>query len=140
MKCQKCDNPATLHVTEVVDGNHVGYSLCETHAGEFQSSSGMPAEQKSVMSLFWDPEVSRILSDGESRQRMSAYLLPTLCVALTDEEPGVRVLAALGMLFLGSDARSALSAVRDALNDDDHRVRKVAEVVLRCIEQDTEGQ
>lgn len=35
MKCQKCDNPATFHITEILDGKPVEIHLCSEHAQEY---------------------------------------------------------------------------------------------------------
>jgi len=39
MRCQKCDKPATFHITELADGKPHELHLCEDHAGEYLSSS-----------------------------------------------------------------------------------------------------
>lgn len=39
MKCQKCEKPATFHITELVDGNPKELHLCEEHAREYLSES-----------------------------------------------------------------------------------------------------
>jgi len=49
MKCQKCEKPATFHITDLVDGDPKEVHLCESCAKEFlspiaeQASSAMPA-------------------------------------------------------------------------------------------------
>ncbi|NLE36857.1 MAG: DNA helicase UvrBC [Pirellulaceae bacterium] len=40
MKCQKCDRPATFHITELTDGNPQELHLCEAHARQYLSQSG----------------------------------------------------------------------------------------------------
>lgn len=35
MKCQKCDNQAIFHITELMDGEPVVLHLCEQHANEY---------------------------------------------------------------------------------------------------------
>ena len=71
-----------------------------------------------------------------ARQKMAAYVLPALCVALLDHEPEVRLHAAFRIMQHGSDAKSALGALRDALDDSDERVRKVVEVSIKLIESE----
>lgn len=34
MKCDKCDNPATVHLIEIVEGKKIEKHLCEKHAAE----------------------------------------------------------------------------------------------------------
>ncbi len=40
MKCQKCDKPATFHITELTGGKPAELHLCEEHAREYLTSSG----------------------------------------------------------------------------------------------------
>lgn len=39
MKCQKCDKPATFHITELTDGKLEELHLCEEHAREYLTQS-----------------------------------------------------------------------------------------------------
>jgi protein arginine kinase activator len=49
MKCQKCDKPATFHITELTEGNPRELHLCEEHARQYLSQSGAgPAEPGNV--------------------------------------------------------------------------------------------
>jgi protein arginine kinase activator len=44
MKCQKCDRPATFHITELTGGKPVELHLCEEHAREYLTQpTGEPA-------------------------------------------------------------------------------------------------
>lgn len=47
IKCQKCSKPATIHITEILEGSPVEFHLCEDHARE-QLSSEQPIETPSV--------------------------------------------------------------------------------------------
>ena len=40
MKCQKCDKPATFHITELTEGKPQELHLCEEHAREYLTQSG----------------------------------------------------------------------------------------------------
>lgn len=40
MKCQRCDKPATFHITELADGKPQELHLCEEHAREYLTQSG----------------------------------------------------------------------------------------------------
>ena len=40
MKCQKCDKPATFHITELTGGKPQELHLCEEHAREYLTHSG----------------------------------------------------------------------------------------------------
>ncbi|MGD9126826.1 MAG: UvrB/UvrC motif-containing protein [Planctomycetia bacterium] len=39
MKCQKCEKPATFHITELTDGKPQELHLCEEHAREYLTQS-----------------------------------------------------------------------------------------------------
>ncbi|NQT38804.1 MAG: UvrB/UvrC motif-containing protein [Planctomycetes bacterium] len=39
MKCQKCENAATFHITEIQDGTPMELHLCEQHAREYLAPS-----------------------------------------------------------------------------------------------------
>ena len=39
MKCQKCDKPATFHITELTGGQPLELHLCEEHAREYLTQS-----------------------------------------------------------------------------------------------------
>ena len=44
MKCQKCDRPATFHITEMVDGSPKELHLCEEHARQYLSETTDPGD------------------------------------------------------------------------------------------------
>src|SRR3990172_2778203 len=44
MKCQKCDKPATFHITDMIDGKPNELHLCEECAHRFLAPSGEDAE------------------------------------------------------------------------------------------------
>ena len=41
-KCQRCDQPATIHTTELVRGEWIGLDLCDRHAREHFSGDDAP--------------------------------------------------------------------------------------------------
>lgn len=47
IKCQRCSKPATIHITEIVDGSPVEFHLCEEHAQQ-QLSSEEPVTPPTV--------------------------------------------------------------------------------------------
>jgi protein arginine kinase activator len=55
MKCQKCDRPATFHITDLVDGEAKEVHLCEVCAKEFLS----PITQDSDSAM---PEMAGLLA------------------------------------------------------------------------------
>ena len=40
LKCQKCDKPATYHITELTGGKPEEYHLCEEHARQYLTNAG----------------------------------------------------------------------------------------------------
>jgi hypothetical protein len=136
MKCQACDKAATLHVTELVGGHPVEYHVCEAH---FQNLEALqpkvgPTSPTKGLGAFWTDAGLRVAcNDRLALEKTAAYLLPALCLALLDEKPEVRVMAAYRLTTLGSDARSALGALEGARHDPDERVRKAVEIALECI-------
>ncbi len=45
MKCQKCDKPATFHITEMTDDEPVELHFCEFHANEYLHKKPKDAEK-----------------------------------------------------------------------------------------------
>ncbi len=138
MKCQKCHETATHHITEIVEGKLLEYHVCEEHAGELEPLKG-PQGQGCSKALRSYDEALEPFCDPAAQQKMAAYLLPALALALLDENAAVRILAANHMMFLEADAKSAIGALRDALNDPDDRVRTVADRAIRLINELSES-
>ncbi len=44
MKCQKCDKPATFHITEMINGDHKELHLCDDHAYQYLHQNDIPQE------------------------------------------------------------------------------------------------
>ncbi len=52
MKCQKCDKPATFHITELTGGKPQEVHLCEDHAREYLTEgSEQPAGSKGIAAV-----------------------------------------------------------------------------------------
>jgi protein arginine kinase activator len=45
MKCQKCDKPATFHITELTGGKPKELHLCEEHARDYLNENETPTEE-----------------------------------------------------------------------------------------------
>jgi HEAT repeats len=139
IKCQKCAQPATNHITELVAGRTVEYHLCEVHLKDLDTLVSKFPPAKPTTGFFGfgeDRELREALGDPAVRQEMAAYVLPALCLALLHEKPEVRIAAAYRLMQLGPDGRSAAGALRDALQDPDERVAKAARIALEYIETD----
>jgi hypothetical protein len=126
MRCQECDQAATSHVTEIVEGKAVEYHLCEKHLAALDT-----LEAKGCKPPPWREP------DPVATQKMAAYLLPALCLALLDEVAGVRLQACFWLKLLGSHAESALGALQAARQDPDPEVRKLAEELVALLEPRT---
>jgi hypothetical protein len=142
MKCQACDQPATCHVTEIVDGQPTAYHVCEAHAKDLDALKpalpGAGREPVGIFAFLQDPGLSQALQDPVARQRLAAHLLPALCLALLDANPAVRVAAIFRLMPLGRDAHSAVAALRDARHDAHAHVRRAAKIALEYIETEPE--
>jgi hypothetical protein len=128
-------------VTEIVAGKPVEYHLCDTHLQDVEKlepvgKSHGPAT--GFCTFVGEPGLREMLRDPEARQKVAACLLPPLCLALLDEKPEVRVVAAFQLMAFGPDAQSVSGALRDALKDSDERVRKAAEIALEYIQESQE--
>jgi hypothetical protein len=133
LKCQVCGENATNHVTEIVAGEPVEYHLCETHVSKLDSLASVPGAKKPVggPSAFWrDAALQQAMQDPTSREKVAAYFLPALCMALLDEKPEVRIMAIFRLLCLGPHAQSALAALRDTQQDSDERVRQAGKIAV----------
>lgn len=140
MKCQSCDNQATLHVTEMVNGQPTGFHVCETHFDDLDKLKASIERQNpnSLMALLGNPGIRGAIGDPEARKKVAAHLLPALCLALLNPKPEVKVIAIYHLIMLGPDARSAVGALQHARQDANKNVRHAAECALKCIESDEE--
>jgi len=139
MKCQSCKQSATHHVTDIVAGKPVEYHVCDKHLQELDALEPAPAagDWTTGFAAFWnDDKLRAALEDQVAREKIAAHLLPALSLALLDDNPHVRVVAAFRIMALGPDSRSTLGALRDALRDPDERVRKAAEVAVNYIQNE----
>ncbi len=77
MKCQSCDNPATLHVTELIAGEPVEYHVCEAHGQDLDASKSaiQPDRRTSGFAAFLaDPAFRDALLDPEVRTDWKSVL------------------------------------------------------------------
>ena len=56
MKCQACDQPATCHVTDMVDGQAVEYHVCETHVHQVDKLQPAKLPGASLRPLLTKPD------------------------------------------------------------------------------------
>jgi hypothetical protein len=125
----------------MVDGKAVEFHVCETHLAQLDHLK--PARLPGLRGPYWefyaDSELRGAMVEPAAKQVMAAHLLPALCLAILDPKPEVRIAAAHELMKLGANARSALSALRDAQRDADPRVSKAATLAARLIESDEQA-
>lgn len=140
MKCQLCEQAATHHVTEIVAGQAVELHVCEAHLQDLDGAAPIPGPKATsgFVAFVSDGKLGKALADETAQEKMAAYLLPALCLALLGEPAEVRVMGAYQLMKLGRHATSAKAALRDALGDPDERVRRAAEIALEFM--DNEGE
>jgi len=67
MKCQKCDRPATFHITELAEGKPQEFHLCEEHAREYLTQSeGEPVEAPTLAGA-----LAQHLSVGQTAEELA---------------------------------------------------------------------
>jgi HEAT repeat protein len=136
MKCQSCDNQATLHVTELVNGQPTEFHVCEAHFDDLDKLKAAMERQSSnsLMAFLGHPGIREAMGDPEARKKVAAHLLPALCLALLDPKPEVKVIAIYHLMMLGPDAQSAIGALQDACQDPNEGVRHAAGLALKIVE------
>jgi protein arginine kinase activator len=64
MKCQKCDKPATFHITELTGGKPKELHLCEEHAPEYlqenEATEAAPSEESLEQQLVMGQTVEQL--------------------------------------------------------------------------------
>jgi len=136
MKCQSCDNQATLHVTELVNSQPSEFHVCEAHLDDLDKLKAAMERQSSnsLMAFLGNTGIGEALGDPEARKKVAAHLLPALCLALLDSKPKVKIIAIYHLMMLGPNAQSALGALQDACQDSNESVRQAAGLALKIVE------
>ena len=99
MKCQKCDKPATEHITDLEDGKLIAeYHVCDEHVNDLSQLGPLP--RPSLANLA-DEDLQQALSDGDARNELLGRIIPPLTLCLTDRSPEVRFQAAYQLIILG---------------------------------------
>jgi protein arginine kinase activator len=79
MKCQKCDKPATFHITELTGGEAQELHLCEDHAREYLTQSGdEPASATSMAAALAQQMASQMVvgQTAEELERLDQRACP----------------------------------------------------------------
>ena len=70
MKCQKCDRPATFHITELTGSKPQELHLCEEHARRYLSESSEGVETTSGMSATLAQNMAQQLSLSQASDEL----------------------------------------------------------------------
>ncbi|HLA86291.1 MAG TPA: UvrB/UvrC motif-containing protein [Thermoguttaceae bacterium] len=90
MKCQKCDKPATFHITELTDGNPQELHLCEDHARQYLSQSGIGQAEPENVAAALAQQMAQHMAAGQVGQtaeelaRLDQQLCPVCGISFYD--------------------------------------------------------
>jgi len=66
MRCQKCDKPATFHITELTGGKPQELHLCEEHAREYLTQSGDEPSSTGGMAAALAHQIAQQMAVGQT--------------------------------------------------------------------------
>ena len=70
MKCQKCDKPATFHITELTGGKPVELHLCEEHARDYLTQSTPEPAGAQSMAAALAQQMAQQLTVGQTAEEL----------------------------------------------------------------------
>ena len=70
MKCQKCDKPATFHITELTGGKPQELHLCEEHAREYLTQPGEEAAAATSMAAALAQQMAKQMAVGQTAEEL----------------------------------------------------------------------
>ncbi len=71
MKCQKCDKPATFHITELTGGKPQELHLCEDHARQYLTASdGEPASPGNMAAVLAQ-QMAQQMAVGQTAEELA---------------------------------------------------------------------
>lgn len=71
MKCQRCEKPATFHITELTGGKPVELHLCEDHAREYLTQPGSESTTPSSMAAAIAQQVAQQMAVGQTSEELA---------------------------------------------------------------------
>jgi len=70
MKCQKCDKPATFHITELTGGKPQELHLCEEHARAYLTQSGGDPSSATSMAAALAQQMAQQMAVGQTVEEL----------------------------------------------------------------------
>lgn len=71
MKCQRCDKPATFHITELTGGKPQELHLCEEHAREYLTQAGNDQESGGSMANVLAQQMAQQMAVGQTAEELA---------------------------------------------------------------------
>ncbi|MCR4415048.1 MAG: UvrB/UvrC motif-containing protein [Thermoguttaceae bacterium] len=71
MKCQRCDRPATFHITELTGAKPLELHLCEDHAREYLAHPGSETPTPSSMAAAIAQQMAQQLVVGQTAEELA---------------------------------------------------------------------
>ena len=71
MKCQRCDKPATFHITELAGDQPQELHLCEDHAREYLTQAGNEPEQAGSMASALAQQMAQQMAVGQTAEELA---------------------------------------------------------------------
>jgi protein arginine kinase activator len=71
MKCQKCEKPATFHITELTGGKPQELHLCEDHAREYLTQSGNEPANATSMAAALAQQMAQQMAVGQTAEELA---------------------------------------------------------------------
>ena len=71
MKCQKCEKPATFHITELTDGKPQELHLCEEHARDYLTQSGEEPSSATSMAAALAQQMAQQMAVGQTAEELA---------------------------------------------------------------------
>ena len=71
MQCQKCEKPATFHITELTGGKPQELHLCEEHAREYLTQSGSEPASATSMAAALAQQMAQQMAVGQTAEELA---------------------------------------------------------------------